>query len=335
MSEHPMTTRLRSKTLKQTDIREFFGKVTNDKRVRLTEDLLYIVNKKLQTMDRSARIDKIIKYQSRRVFKELYYRQKPRGYSQEELTVMHKVYFDSNATAESGYDSMKDFQTFIWDEWFPGDGFMDTRHDYPVDEEISRPDLFRFVKLPDDYKPLSNGYNFFDDLSWKENGAILVKAAQIPKFMLIYEFNQWFTDHTQRFPLDCSRHVTVNGPSPHCDCREIYPLLWSGGFFRRIFRERGIEPMAGISTFPPARAPVTVDTRLHHLLDMVEAMNEYVGRLSRKEIVLDEDHGLNLLAAFQLKILAEKLGEAHLCEWHYVDNYDWQSYWRRHELSSQ
>lgn len=87
----------------------------NGRSVRLTDDLLLMVNKKIQAMDKAAREEKIKRFnnqphQSNKPFAAITYRMKSsRELSQFEQAVMHKTNFDSTSTLVCDHDSMGDF----------------------------------------------------------------------------------------------------------------------------------------------------------------------------------------------------------------------------------
>ena len=273
------------------------------KPVRLTEDLLYLVNKQLQKLDTEERMKKIKdRTHEHTIFKAISYRKKPpRELTQAGQAVMHKVYFDSNATAEADSDEFKLFQVDLWDEWDCRDGFMD-RDQRPLTAEVSRPDLFRYVKLPADYQRPNPGYEFFDEFTWKEGGSILAKAAQIPQIFMIKDFRTWLhADPTMIQPLDCCwRNDHYRGEG--CPRRVIYHVLWLSELFRTIFQESGVNRLA--------EGPFH---RFEDIWFIRDAMMKFGAKLTKGEVVLLEDHGLNLLTAFQIKTLAEKFDNARYC----------------------
>ena len=273
------------------------------KPVRLTEDLLYLVNKQLKKMDTEERMKKIKdRTHEHTIFKAISYRKKPpRESTQAGQAVMHKMYFDSNATAEADSDEFVIFQVDLWDEWDCRDGFMD-RDQRPLTAEVSRPDLFRFVKLPADYERPNPGYEFFDELTWKEGGSILAKAAQIPQIFMIYDFRTWiYADPRMVQPLHCCWRADHDRPVG-CPRRVIYHVLWLSELFRSIFQRSGVNRLA--------EGPFN---RFEERWFIRDAMMEFGAKLTRGEVALHDDHGLNLLAAFQIKMLAEKFDNAHYC----------------------
>ena len=114
-----MITRLKSKNLQSDDRKKPYD--NQKKPVRLTEDLLYMVNKKLMKTDSLLRLQETKRFFSRKffpnwettephVFKEITYRKKPREYlSEESIAVMHEAYFYSSSIANPTDDTMDDF----------------------------------------------------------------------------------------------------------------------------------------------------------------------------------------------------------------------------------
>ena len=74
----------------------------SEKSVRLTEDLLYIVNKKLKAMDKTRRNRRLEKLETDNQYvpiKKVTYRTQRFDSSQTQLAVMHKHYFFLNTVA--------------------------------------------------------------------------------------------------------------------------------------------------------------------------------------------------------------------------------------------
>ena len=252
MSGHSMVTRFKSRNLqsenqkKPDDNHEKLDEIQK-KPVRLTKDLLYIVNKKLQEMDSSARLQKIDEYFNNSTqryvkFDEITYRQSSKqNHTEESLAVMHKAYFDLSSIAKPVHDTIGVFEgnlmlySLDWNFAPSVSEFMRLRNG-EVEVEISRPDLFRFIKLPDDYNRPNLGVDFFEELSWNEEGSILVEASKLSKFFLIFDMSRWLFGSAD-YRLVCS------GDRRHsfCECRDIYTILWSSEIFRRIFQEEGLE----------------------------------------------------------------------------------------------
>ena len=91
------------------------GQEKAGRRVRLTEDLLFMVNKQLKAMDKRSRDEKINSFTrqphpSNRPFTEVIYRKKStQDISETERAVMHKAIFNSTSIAVCEYESMVNF----------------------------------------------------------------------------------------------------------------------------------------------------------------------------------------------------------------------------------
>ena len=327
-----MVTRLKSKNLqsknqKKPDANHEKLDEIQKKPVRLTKGLLYIVNKKLQEMDSSARLQKIDEYFNNSTqryvkFDEINYRQNPKqNHTEESLAVMHKAYFDLSSIAKPVHDTIGVFEgnlmlySLDWN-FAPSVSEFMRLHNGGVEAEISRPDLFRFIKLPDDYNRPNLGVDFFEELSWNEEGSILVEASQLSKFFLIFDISKWLFGPAD-YRLVCSGDRTA-----FCECRDIYTILWSSTIFRRIFQEEGIEGPLKIGSANELASSGNM-TAVHQLIEnmfaVYLALLGFEEKLRRAEIKLYDSNELNRFAAFQIKVLAEKLEAAKECQTHYVD----------------
>ena len=129
-------------------------------KVRLTEDLMYIVNKKLKSKDKETR-DQKLKASHRpndpdpiEPFTEVSYRTRSDlNLSQTQLAVVHESYFKSNSVAVCEIDSMETFFHAVDRAWF-----RSSCRDFKDLIWIKRPDfskvknpVARFFQLPMDY----------------------------------------------------------------------------------------------------------------------------------------------------------------------------------------
>ena len=146
--------------------------------VRLTEDLLYVVNKKLKSKDKAARDQKIKAFDDRQKahyaepFTEVsYLNRSDLNTSQTQLAVMHETYFKSNSIAVCGDNSMEayleniDFARIVTRS-------PDYRDLLCIDRDnkskVKNP-VVRFLQLPEDYiRPHSNCF-YLGELAFKLN----------------------------------------------------------------------------------------------------------------------------------------------------------------------
>ena len=145
MSIHNMLTMLKKKSQQGSNLVEASQQELQSEPVQLTEDLMYMVNKKLKSMDKKSREEKLKKgpppFEGYPFTKVRYRNKKPQVMSQTEFAVMHSPFFISNAIAVSSTDDTCDFYSALQehDQW----KFLT---DYEVD--VSRqeaPDLVRYV----------------------------------------------------------------------------------------------------------------------------------------------------------------------------------------------
>ena len=302
-----MVTRSKSKTCPEIQ----------KKPVRLTEDLLYIVNKKLKKIDSSLRVGRINKeFRSQLDLKEISYRRLPKtNLSQECLAVMHRVYFNSSSTAKLAYQTMEDFKQGL-DDLPYCDEFMSI-HRIEIETEVTRPDLFRFLTLPADYCRPSLGFDFFEELSWTEDGSIMLEASKLNRWWFLIEITTWLVLPQEEYPRYCGADR-----SEVCECRDIYTALWCSDIFRKLFEEEEIDGPLSIKS---ANQLVATDNMtaacelVDNMIDVGDALMKFVGKLARTEVVIHQSSQLNMFAAFQLKMLAEKLEIAAACQSRYAD----------------
>ena len=344
MSGHSMTTRLKSRSLQSENHEKLDEKWR--KPVRLTEDLLYMVNKKLMKIDSSHRLQRAKRYCGLKflhffgdpetfdahVFNEITYRHKPREYlSEESLAVMHIVYFCESSIAIPANDTMKDFHENLVTSILPGNRFMSGE----IGDDA--PGEFRFVKLPADYSRPKLCVDFFGELTWKEEGSIMVEACRMKTLLSILRISKWLVEPHEPYIFECDygriHQVNSNDVLMDCGCSRIYRLLWWGDFFRSLYQQEGIDGPLSIGSANYLACTGLQPQFVRELIDNMSAIHgaliKFLDRLGKGEVKLHQSNQLNMLAAFQLKMLAEKLKDAKECQSRYARF--WQSHnARRH-----
>ena len=186
MSDHIMLTpsKRKAECLKPDEVELDEPKIStnqiNKPQVRLTEDLLYIINKKLKSTDKAARDQKIQAFDDRQKadyhttepFTEVSYRNRSDlNLSQTQLAVTHETYFRSNSIAVCGDNSMEayleniDFARIVTRS-------PDYRDLLCIDRDNKskvKNQVVRFLQLPEDYiRPHSDCF-YLGELAFKLN----------------------------------------------------------------------------------------------------------------------------------------------------------------------
>ena len=153
--------------------------------VRLNDNLLFSVNKKLQAKDKAARDEKISSFSnvphlgrlqpSKWPFTEVSYRKKSsQNLSQAQLAVMHGENFKSTSTLVVSEDNSMDnfiFKIQMASKYIQNPDYKNflRYHKRDAGAKVQNP-VARFVQLPTDYlTPEEYDFcAFFPELAWKE-----------------------------------------------------------------------------------------------------------------------------------------------------------------------
>ena len=220
--------------------------------IQLSEDLLFIVNKKLRSIDKAKR-DSRIEYEEgnseehgeiRKPFTEVVYR-KSCGYNMSETqkAVMHKISFDSTSMALCEVSSMQDFMRSL------DFGIRIKSVDFHTLVSYKRRNtgakvpwvspLVRFIQFPEDYYRPQSDCAFFGELAWKENGVMMVNADNFALCMVIWKLKDWIVSTDERsYPLPCQR-----GFCSCCfcySCPNLLHALQTDVILRQFFDDQGI-----------------------------------------------------------------------------------------------
>ena len=328
MSEHGMITRLRKKVdLGLVDPLEPVKSKQPAKKkvrapVRLTEDLLYIVNKKLCSKDK-ARREKILQdvWEDARPFTKVINRRKtPKYLNQTELAVMHRVNFNSSYTAVCEISSMETFVESIYQaglltnsrEYKRLLGSMPTvwrcsfGHQY-YDDEVDVRDVVGFVQLPNDYFRPHSDCCFFGELAWKENGVIMVEAAKLSLCLDIWLLKKWLIlPDTSPRPSRC---IPIVG---QVRCNSLLHAIWTDDRLRKFFENQGIVEITANYRGYSDTWIMTEDrddqTYRESLQRAHDEMKNYCKKLiTGEEMISRSNRAINVLSSVQLQKVLGKL----------------------------
>ena len=222
--------------------------------VQLTEDLLYIVNKKLRSMDKAKRDKKLklklgyLRQQVTMPFTEVVYRKKNSlDLSETDLAVMHRCNFQSNSTAACELNSMDEFLSHLdWAASFAESSdyrkFLRT-YSKPAAELHDSFDVVRFVQLPKDYYRPHSDCLLFGELAWKEDGIMKVEASNFALCMAIWRMKQWVVLSSEYvYPLSCNRQGRWDGDSWRlydCSCRNLLHAILTDQTIQKFLKDEG------------------------------------------------------------------------------------------------
>ena len=318
MSGHRMVTRSQKKHVRFTGQssetpKPAFKKIIR-KPVHLTEDLLYIVNKKLRSMDNSERkrliqdLDPLDLTEPSEPFTDVVYRRtKYWNLSQTQLAVMHKINFDSNSTAVCKLNSMNEFFSHL----FRGARFAGSRefrkflsYDDRIAGSKAETSVVRYVQLPKDYFRPHSDCVFFGELAWKENGVMMVDSENFALCLLIWKLKEWIVLPRERhYPLSCQR---VHGPS--CRCRNLLDAMWTDDFMRMFFHDQGIvNNISVIDTDDGLRRHNALESAQDHMQTFCRKL------ITGEEMISRSNRAFNVLAATQLQRILQELDTTLRC----------------------
>ena len=299
--------------------------------VRLTEDLLYIVNKKLRTMDKATRDVKILDFHQLSdvsydnylfrprlpiipPFTEVVYRKRNfPELSQTELAVMHKANFDSNSTAVCKLKSMSQFLISITrgeneakSQDFRKFLTLDRDADAPVENPVAR-----FIQLPKDYFRPHSDCPFFAELAWKENGIMMVTADDFALCLIIWDLRAWLVNPIDNsYPLRCA---PVRGIG--CKCRNLLHAMWTDDRLYKFLEDKAIFQGLDFEEHRDIGLPFEGWEARSDELRMVRAeMKAYAKKLiTGQEMISQSNRAENVLSALQMHNLVDKVFSIKLC----------------------
>ena len=296
--------------------------VENKNPVWLTEDLLYIVNKKLLAMDKEIRDDKVQNFdlESRPwmkavpgPFTEVVYRkQNSSDLCQAELAVIHTVNFKFSSTAVCNLNSMGEFfhkinRAALFAKSVDYKRFL-CYEEGRVEAPLKNP-VARFMQLPKDYYRPHSDCAFFGELAWKENGVMTVEADNFALCLIIWTLKEWLANPIDNsYPLYCRLYCRLRGDL--CCCRNLLYAMWTDDRLRTFLKDRRIfdesydsdKENQGEITAPGEllQDSYTELQRAHR------EMTNYARKLiTGEEMVSRSNRPLNVLAASQLQRILE------------------------------
>ena len=282
------------------------------KSVRLTEDLLYIVNKKLRAMDKAARNEEIHDFysdgfypDSQHPFTEVVYRKRNfPELSQTQLAVMHKANFDLNSTAVCKLNSMseffynitraklaaksKNFRTFL--------KYNQRDASTPVKNAPAR-----FIQLPKDYFRPHSDCHFFAELAWKENGIMMVDADNFALCLIIWRLKEWLVNPIEnKYPVCCQFDRRENS----CVCQNLLHAMRTDNRLRKFLEGRTIFEV--------------------NVLELIlDEMKNFAKKLiTGEEMISQSNRAENVLSALQMDRIIDKFESIIECFYRMLYNID-------------
>ena len=323
-----MLTRSKSKLQQQAGLVEIADepkqpvKKKSGRSVRLTEDLLYIVNKKLRTMDKASRDETIHDFYSyggfvpfTEPFAEISYRKRffP-DLSETELAVMHKTNFDCNSMALCEINSMGQFfESLNKGSWRakPLDyrrflGYDTTDAGAPVKNAVAR-----FIQLPKDYFRPQSDVVFFAELAWKENGTMIVEADNFALCLTIWRLKEWLVNPIKNpYPLPCQWIERGIG----CCCRNLLRAMWTDDRLRKVLQDQAF---FAFGYYDKRRNYEQLQEARGRIQDYAEKL------ITGEEIISRSNRALNLLSASQLLRIHKEFESILRCTLEDEDSDDW------------
>ena len=284
--------------------------------VRLTEDLLYIVNKKLTAMDKETRDDKIQNFghESRPWMKPIpgpfteiaYRKQNSSDLWQIELAVMHKINYDSNSTAICKLNSMDEFfrkmnRAAAFAKSADYKRFLDYEQGTAV-VRVKNP-VARFFQLPKDYYRPHSDCLFFGELAWKENGVMTVEANKFALCLTVWTMKEWLANPIDNsYPLKCR----LNGGL--CCCQNLLHAMCTDDRLRPFVEDKTIFNVIDYDSVDDEDEPVSLRDSYMELQSVHRETKNYARKLfTGEEMISRSIRSINVLAASQLQRIREKL----------------------------
>ena len=304
-------------------------KKKSNRTVQLTEDLLYIVNKKLRKMDKATRDEKIQFREPDPLmepiivpFTEIAYRKRNYpGLLETELAVMHMINFDSNSTAVCKLNSMDQFLNSIKRGQSEAESpdfreFLSYKDRDAGDPVINPP--ARFIQLPKDYYRPHWDCPFFGELAWKENGVMIVEADKFALFLTIWNLKEWLVNPVSNmYPLSCGWAVGLWGPIKpgllDCRCRNLLRAMWTDDHLRNIIKDKAFFERID-DRVDEDRMEAVLRANYAQLWRAWKKMEEYAVKLiTGEEMISRSSRPLNVLAASQMLRMLAKFSKVLSC----------------------
>lgn len=313
-----MLTRLQKKLQQQAPVNKIPEESKQEERgnhsqpVRLNDDILFMVNKKLMMMDKAAR-DKQINtftkqpHPSCRPFTEVVYRKTgPRDLSQAQQAVMHKAQFNSTSTLVTDYKCMG----YFWPQVYQASRFAVcpdyksflTFHKRDADAKLENP-VARFVQLPSTYfEPYLGLCPFFAELAWNEKDAIIVEADKFALCMTIWTLKRWLMMPAAfDYLLACGTAGKLE-----CRCRNLIRAMSTDENLRKFFQDK--------TSLLQTKSSVELHRQKIALEDAAYQMKEYAIKLvTGEEIISGLGRSENAVSSLLLTRLAEKVDDMVKC----------------------
>ena len=310
-----MLTRSQAKIGQADDETSQVVKQKSGRSVRLSDDLLYIVNKKLRTMDQAERDRKIHNFGRYSLnssipdpFTEITYRKQFAEFSQTKLAVMHKINFDSNSTAVCKLNSMSQFLVSI---------FGRREHYYPPVYWQLNIVAARFIQLPKDYFRPHSDCHFFGELAWKENGIMMVDADNFALCLIIWRLKEWLVNPIENeYPLFPCKLGGEGGIS--CPCHSLLDAMRTDDRLRKFLEGRTI--FEGID-YDLWEESISEDQRNqdweenNNVLELIrrEMKIFYKKLITGEEMVSQSNRAENVLSALQMDKLIDRFKNITHC----------------------
>ena len=263
----------------------------NAEPVRLTEDLLYIVNKKLESRDikeRNEAFDDDRSLEASMFAGVTGYRSMAANISQAEKAVMHKLFFDQNSIASCDLGSTENLMAVTQQFHL---------FDYCKNADVPTPCQVGFIKLPGDFlqpdKNCIEPCTLFKELAWEEKDMILIDAKQFIECILIRKLKLWLENCAKAYPIQCRMKNPPCLMAQTCRCRNIFRVAT---FMTENFVHR----------FGLQNIRAQTEMRLSGLPAISRALLRNCKKLmTGKELISESNRAENVLLAMQLRLLAD------------------------------
>ena len=292
--------------------------------VRLTEDVLYIVNKKLRAKDKAARDERVhgfFRDSGIRLnpvlspFTEVTYRKRKfPDLTETELAVMHKVNFYSNSTAVCKLNSMTNFLIKVHRAtlWTKSDyrTFLNSRDTGGQVENA----VARFIQLPKDYFRPHSDCLVFGELARKERGIMVVEADKFELCLAIWSLKEWLVNPLKNlYPLCCGCTEWAEGMD--CSCRTLLRAMWTDDRLRNFLKDQTIFDRIQYDDHPSDESfQAALNAKYMQLSRVHDEIMDYAGKLiTGEEMISRSCRPLNVLYASQLQRLLEKFESILSC----------------------
>ena len=273
---------------------------------------MYLVNKKLKSMDKEARDVRLQEVKTTQIHPLLHWRAIPvlplkevtyrnedtlseKALSQTQLAVMHKTYLGSNTIGICEIDSMERFIELEQDyEIF--NIYLNFRYDgYGRCNNWAR-----FFQLPKEYNQQNWDCAFFPELAREENGIMIVEVENLYCCVEIYQVKRWLAwPGMYEYPFECFEE---NYPY-FCRCNRLLSVLYEDKLLRSFLENRGVDFDDNFEKWRPDQ-----------IRDAASDMRNYCDKLmTGEEMISESNRPLNVLSATQLFEVVEKMQVAIEC----------------------